>query len=161
MRSLLLLAALGACSRDEPPARAPPSLSEAGGFHRALTEDMNRFRIVASMAIIRPEVPVKDGRLDVYALVGGLVLPSGGHDTLESLFSSSRWGTGPTEAEIESGSYENFPWERCRAEDVREGAVYPLLWEKRPDRDGKLLVSFSDGASRRLTPAELDAARGR
>jgi hypothetical protein len=69
----------------------------------------------------------------------------------------SRLAAGPTE-QIERGEYSNFPWESCRGDGNLDGPPFPLLWEKKPDDDGQLLMAFSDGSTKHLDRAEAETA---
>jgi len=156
--AFLLGISVAACSPDPPPSHAPKTLLGEGEFQVALAEDLNRVRILTGLGAIAQMygLPMKDGVLDVYELLEGFV-PDGRHDTVESLLRSSRSGAGPSKKEIDARSYANFPWERCRAEDVRSDETFPLVWEKEPDRDGRVIVGLSNGAVKVYDRATLEA----
>ena len=84
---------------------------------------------------------MKDGALDPYVLFRDGVIVG----INLRLFRSERSGPGPTDDEVARGDYTNFPWERYRGDGKLEGAPFPLLWEKTPDAEGKVLVGLSDG----------------
>jgi hypothetical protein len=143
----------GAGKKADPPAAATARADAAV----ARLEDRNRLRALAGLLIVEG-YPMKDGALDVYALVRG------GEIAREQyvLFHSTRAGKGPSAEEIERGDYTNFPWERHRGKEVKGGArPVPLLWEKKPDAEGLVLVALSDGSARAMDEAALAQALGR
>lgn len=110
----------------------------------SLRDDRNDLRNLAGLLLLRSPggtLPMKDGALDVYALVRNGDLKGENLKVLRS----RRSGTGPTDEEIERGDYANFPWERYRGDGKLEGPPFPLLWERKPDDKGKVLVALSDG----------------
>ena len=57
------------------------------------------------------------------------------------------------------GDYANFPWERYRGEPKpRDARPFPLLWEKAPAEDGRMLVALSDGSVELWDEAAVDRA---
>ncbi|HEX5135637.1 MAG TPA: hypothetical protein VFY93_01570 [Planctomycetota bacterium] len=88
------------------------------------------------------QIPLKDGVFDPYAFVRRGDITRERYD----VFRSARSGTGPTDEKIERGDYTNFPWERYRGDGRLEGPPFPLLWERTPDKEGRVLVAFSDGS---------------
>ncbi len=116
----------------------------------------NLHQIAEALVAISPDgdFPMKDGALDVYAVVrAGEIVGS----KLRT-FRSARSGTGPTDEEIARGDYTNFPWERCRGAGRRGSTPFPLLWESAPDDQGEILVALSDGHVYFMKPERLDAA---
>jgi len=118
----------------------------------AKVEDLNDMRDLVGLLVVGGKMPIKDGRLDVYALVRK------GDITQEhfALFRSSRFEKGPSVEEIEKGDYANFPYERFKGE-VKLGALVPLLWDKEPDRNNGRVVGFSSGAAKYLPEDEVQA----
>jgi hypothetical protein len=127
MRACLLLLAVAACGRD-----AQPALS------RNRIEDRHRLVTIARLVAASGSVPMRDGMFDPYELVRR---GSAGID----LFQSARFGFGPTLEEAKAGDYAAFPWERCKGPRKLGGRPFPLLWEKEPDADGRMLALRSDG----------------
>jgi hypothetical protein len=114
--------------------------------HRALralprqrTEDRRRLASIARLVVTSARLPMKDGAFDPYDFVRT------GEIGDTSLFQSARYGRGPTEEEAKAGDYSKFPWERYRGARRLGGPPFPLLWEKDPDLDGRMLVARSDG----------------
>ena len=107
----------------------------------ATIEDLRALKDLAALTVMCEQIPMKDGALDIYGFVriGDVIQPQYG------IFRSKRLGTGPTDKEIEAGDYTNFPWERYRGDGKLEGPPVPLLWERKPDKEGKVLVALSDG----------------
>jgi hypothetical protein len=119
--------------------------SDRGGCGKTpIIEDQNRLRMIAGLFVVTREFPTRDGFIDPYKFVRD------GNITRENfgLFRSDRLGIGPTDAEIERGDYTNFPWERCRGEAHFGVPVFPLLWERRADRRGGVIVALSDGSAK-------------
>jgi len=119
-------------------------------------EDTNNLRMLAGLLVARSadgRLQMDRGALDVYALVRSGDLKGEGLKILRS----ARSGVVPTDAEIERGDYRNFPWERYRGDGKLEGPPFPLLWEKTPDDEGKVLVAFSDSNVRLVERTELEA----
>lgn len=116
-------------------------------------EDMNNMRNMVGLLAINRVMPMKDGRVDVYALVrkGDI------EEHHFSMFRSERFDTGPSKEEILAGDYKNFPYERFRGEvkPMGEGKVVPLLWDKRPDARNGRVVGYSHGAVKYLAEAEV------
>jgi hypothetical protein len=119
-----------------------------------LMEDMNSLRQLAGLVAQSGKLRMKDGALDVYALVRRGDLQGANLKMLRS----NRSGTGPTGEEIERGDYTNFPWERYRGDGRLEGPPFPLLWERKPDDKGMVLVGLSDGTAVYWEHAKLEAA---
>ena len=109
--------------------------------------DMNDMRNLVSLLTIQSKVPMKDGRVDVYALVGDI-----GPENF-SIFKSERFGVGPTKEQIEKGDYSDFPYGRFSGK-VEKGKV-PLLWDKKPDKQGGRVVGFNGGAVKWLPEAKV------
>ncbi|MEM8882689.1 MAG: hypothetical protein AAGD14_01310 [Planctomycetota bacterium] len=97
-------------------------------------------------------LPMKDGALDVYALVrSGDVTAKEYH-----FFRIPENRLHPTAKEIEKGDYTNFPYERYRGDgNIQVAKLIPLLWEKKPDADGKFMVLTNDGSVKAMDKAEL------
>ena len=117
--------------------------------------DQNSLRIIAALAATCGELPMKDGAFDPYHFVrkGDIT------GTNIKIFRSERLGIGPTEGEAKDGDYTNFPWERYRGErNSADGPAFPLLWEKTPDEEGRVLVALSDGSAMLWGKAALDRA---
>jgi len=121
-------------------------------------EDWNRFRQLAELIVVADPAPFKDGTLDPYAFVKTGGVKKGDYD----LFRSATLTKGPTDAQIESGDYTNFPWERYRGDPsgIKGFPSVPLLWEKEPGAKGRL-VAWSDGSCRFTSPEEFNAATKR
>ena len=112
---------------------------------RQRTEDRRRLSAIAHLVVTRARLPMKDGAFDPYDFVRRGEI--GGGDM--GLFRSARYGHGPTEEEAKAGDYTKFPWGRYRGErKPRDAPPYPLLWEKKPDEDGRVVVALSDGSAR-------------
>jgi len=104
-------------------------------------EDTDSLRQLIGIVVGSGTLPMKNGAFDPYRFIKkGLV----GVENLK-IFNSCRAETGPSAEEIKDGDYTNFPWERYRGDGKLEGPPFPLLWEKKPDEDGKVLVGLSDG----------------
>lgn len=120
----------------------------------ARRQDNNNLRNIVGLVVVMKKLPLKDGEFDPYAFFrSGEVR---GEDL--RVFHSAWLKTGPTEEEVESGDYTNFPWERYRGDGNLEGPPFPLLWEKKPDDDEKFLVGLSDGTAAYWDHATLEAA---
>jgi hypothetical protein len=131
---------------------------ESGGrlaMYRRRIPDTVTLRALAGL-LIEDGFPMKDGALDPYALARRKKLMPDMYSDLRS----ERFG-GPTDEEIESGSYTNFPWERYRGPPPDTRTRVPLLWERAPDVDGHLLVALSDGSVEKWEPGQLERALGR
>ena len=128
IRAVLALAVLAAC-REEPARHA---------MSRQRVEDRQSLAAIARLVAASGKVPMKDGVFDPYELVRKGVASVG-------WFRSARYGRGPTADEVKAGDYSNFPWERCKGPRKLGGAPFPLLWEKEPDADGRMLAVRSDG----------------
>jgi hypothetical protein len=116
----------------------------------ARLEDTNTLRNLVEPVTRTGTLPMKDGAFDPYSFVR--------RERIQARFvRSERAGKGPTDEEIEAGDYTNFGWERYRGDGRLEGPPFPLLWDRKPDDDGKILVALSDGTARLVTRAELDA----
>lgn len=114
-----------------------------GEKYTARRDDSNDLRNIVGLVVAARNLPLKDGAFDPYAFFRS------GEIRAEYLwvFRSDRSKTGPTEEEVKRGNYTNFPWERYRGDGKLEGPPVPLLWEKGPDDDGKVLVGLSDGTA--------------
>ena len=122
------------------------------GFEPAYVEDMASVRNLVQVVGHSDELPMKDGKLDVYAIV---VLWEIG-ETLLDVFTSARFKYGPTEEQILGGDYSSFPYERYAGPvPPPEGA--PLLWDKVPDENGKRVVGLRSGVAEYLDEAEVQA----
>lgn len=125
------------------------------GRHRPRLEDQSNLRNIAGLAAACEALPMKDGAFDPYYLVRNGDIRGSNIKILRS----ARSGIGPTEEEATAGDYTKFPWERYRGEPRPRGASpYPLLWDKRPDEDGWVLVALSDGTAYRWNQEALDRA---
>ena len=120
----------------------------------ARREDTNNLRNIVGLVVLTKKVPLRDGAFDPYAFF------LSGEIRRENLrvFESVRSKAGPTDKEIKRGDYTNFPWERYRGDGKLVGAPFPLLWEKKPDKNGMLLVGLSDGTAKYWDHATLEAA---
>jgi hypothetical protein len=121
----LALVVLGACGED----------AARRAMSQQRIEDRYSMRTIARLVIAGGKLPMKDGMFDPYALGRGNVL----------LFRSARYGFGPTEEEVKAGDYARFPWARCKGPRKLDGPPFPMLWEREPDRDGRMLCVRSDG----------------
>ncbi len=107
----------------------------------ARMQDTNNLRQLVGPVAGSGKLPMKDGAFDPYDLVRQGHISRGTNYVLRS----ERSGTGPTDDEIARGDYTNFPWERYRGDGNLEGPPFPLLWERKPDAEGRVLVGLSDG----------------
>ncbi|MCK6459782.1 MAG: hypothetical protein L6Q95_07790 [Planctomycetes bacterium] len=105
---------------------------------KARLEDTNTLRNLVEPVARTGTLPMKDGAFDPYRFVRREHIPA-------HFVRSERAGMGPTDEEIEDGDYANFGWERYRGEGKLEGPPFPLLWDRKPDDDGRILVAYSDG----------------
>ncbi len=121
-------------------------------------EKINNLRTIANLLLVRgPPLPMKDGALDVYALV------QEGEITREdfSLLRRPREDR-PTDEEILRGDYANFPYERHRGKaDLGLARAFPLLWDKTPDEHGVYVVAMSHGGAEAIDEAGLKVMLGR
>jgi len=122
----------------------------------ALIEDRDRLRTIVGLIVLGSKPPMEDGALDVYVFVRQ------GDITRDYywIFRSTRSGTGPTVEEIEDGDHTNFPWERFHGE-MPPRYTGPLLWERQPDEDGRILVALGDGSVEVWDKKRLDEALGK
>lgn len=131
-------------------------LNEGGCPMSGRSDDMNSLRQLAALLLERLQdgkLPMMDGALDVYVLVRNGDLRGANLKLLRS----NRSGTGPTDEEIARGDYTHFPWERYRGDGKLEGPPFPVLWEKKPDENGRCLVALSDGSARYCDREEAEA----
>jgi hypothetical protein len=118
---------------------------------KARDEDRRRLLQLAGLAVVGGTLPLRDGAFDVYALVRD------GGDQHYYMVRSARMNRGPTDEEIKSGDYSNFPWGRYRGGQVKLGGrPCPLLWENEAGPKGKVLVAMSDGS---VVEWDLEALR--
>ncbi|MEM8886076.1 MAG: hypothetical protein AAGD14_18570 [Planctomycetota bacterium] len=105
----------------------------------------------------KDSLPMKDGALDVYALVReGKIAP-----TEYALLRAPESKKLPTAKQIERGDYTHFPYERHRGTGkFFTNTRFPLLWDKKPDADGRIAVLMNLGAVRAMTKEELAEALG-
>ncbi len=61
------------------------------------------------------------------------------------IFTSVRFGYGPTKEQIKAGDYSKFPYERFRGVIVLNKEL-PLLWDRKPDSKGGRVMGFTGGA---------------
>jgi hypothetical protein len=114
-------------------------------------------RLLADLERRTVKLPMKEGVLDVYALARSGEI---GRDEY-FLFRERRNGV-PTDEEIDRGDYTNFPYERYRGSgEVEVTASVPLLWDKKPDADGTVLVGTSAGTAVGMSRDELAKALGK
>jgi hypothetical protein len=115
-------------------------------------EDLSHVRDMVGLIAVCGKIPMKDGRVDVFAVAGEL------DPSKYYVFRSARSGAGPSDEEIERGDYKNFPYERFRGQ-VKRGAAesVPLIWDKKPDARNGRIVGFSGGAAKYLGEAEVQA----
>jgi len=142
---LVALVAIGCCD-DENHSMTP------------LQEDTQSLRAVVGLwSTLGSPVLAADGRIDVYAIVAKRLrderVPS--VSTFVWLFSSDRLAQGPTWGQIQEKDYSEFPWRRYRGMPPA-GRVVPLLWEPHPDRDGTVLVAFSNEDVRLVSEGQLE-----
>ena len=112
-------------------------------FEADKVKDMNSMRNLVGLLAVRGKIPMKDGQVDVYALVRkGEIRERHFH-----VFKSARFGYGPTKEQIKAGDYSKFPYERYRGEvDPAKAKMVPLLWDKKPDARGGRVVGLNGGA---------------
>jgi hypothetical protein len=86
---------------------------------------------------------MRDGRLDLYALKKvGVDLPV----TYES-FVSMRSEVNPSRNDVESGNYDRLAWDRYSGGEPVDGSEdIPMIWEKRPDPQGRVIVGLLSGS---------------
>ena len=122
----------------------------SGNFAVKKNDDMNRVRQLAALLAISRKMPMKDGRVDVYALVRNGDIGARHF----SILRSARFGKSPSKDEIEKGDYTNFPYERFKG-TVKPGSHVPLLWDKKPDERNGRVVGFSSGAVKYYPEADV------
>lgn len=120
---------------------AMKAMQDTADYEQKKTDDLNSVRNLVGLLFVQREMPMKDGRVDVYALVRSGDL---GEADL-SLLRSARFGEGPSKEAIEAGDYSAFPYERFRGK-VERDKVVPLLWDRKPDERGGRVVGLSSGA---------------
>jgi hypothetical protein len=126
-----------------------PALIVTTQSMKARMEDTNTLRHLVEPVARAGTLPMKDGAFDPFSFVR--------REHITARFvRSERAGKGPTDEEIEDGGYTNFPWERYRGDGKLEGPPFPLLWETKPDDEGKVLVALSDGSVHHVDRAGLD-----
>ena len=110
--------------------------------------DTNNLRELSKCLLERPAPPrAPDGRLDVFA-----ALVAAGHcaELIVIVCKSERLGTAVTIEEVKAHDYTHFPWMRAsvalQPRDWESRGLFPLLWEAKPDKDGKRLIAHSTGA---------------
>ena len=99
---------------------------------------MNSMRNLVGLLTIQSKVPMKDGRVDIYALVGEI-----GPENF-SIFKSERFGVGPTKEQIEKGDYSEFPYGRF------SGKVKKASWSRcsgTRSRTSKVAASWASTAA--------------
>jgi hypothetical protein len=118
----------------------------------------NKFRAITAYLVLRGEkLPMKDGALDVYALVKDGTIGRGEY----SLFRARPNGP-PSDEEIERGDYTNFPWARYHGNGSPDPTrAIPLVWDRNPDADGYFVVGMSDGSALAMHQDELAKALGK
>lgn len=119
-------------------------------------QKMNHVRqMIAPLVMSRKPLPMKDGQLDVYALVRS------GDIRKDDYVILRRWPEKiPSDEEIERGDYTRFPYDRYRGTGELEPRPIPLVWDKEPDSEGVFIVGMSDGSTRSMDRAELAKTLG-
>jgi hypothetical protein len=121
-------------------------------------EKTNNLRTIANLLVVLGSpLPMKDGALDVYALV------QKGEITRENFALLRRPREDrPTDDEILRGDYTNFPYERYRGKaQLGSARPFPLLWDKTPDEHGVYVVAMSHGGAEAVDEAGMRAMLGR
>jgi hypothetical protein len=113
-------------------------------------ETTSNLRMIAGLLVMAEWFPLKEGTLDVYALVKRGEIPRSELRILQK-------NGVPTAAEIDGGDYSRFPYHRYQGEGKPDyKRRIPLLWEKEPDSEGMFVVAFNDGSASAVDRAELD-----
>ena len=78
-------------------------------------------------------------------------------DVMEEIMKSPRSGVGLTVKEIKEQDYTKFPW-HCGGIWCRKATTKstPMLWEKKADSKGKLVVAFTNGSVKYMAKEDLD-----
>jgi hypothetical protein len=123
-----------------------------------ITEEIIRMRtiLVELISVDGPggKLPrLEDGAIDVFAVVRKKKIDA---KQFAQLTRGRRGGKGVSTAEIAKNDYGNFPYRRggrwCTLMDLRNP---PVLWEKEPDANGKLVVGYANGAAKYVDAKEL------
>lgn len=112
---------------------------------------IDHVRAMVGLLAAKKTLPIKDGALDIYALVRSGEIPKTDYAILR------RWPEEvPSDYEIEHGDYTHFPYERYRGRAELDGRYpIPLIWDAEPDSAGILIVGMSDGAVRTMYRSEF------
>jgi hypothetical protein len=96
---------------------------------------------------------LKDGTIDAYAIVRAGVVEN---HTFAELTQNRHGLTQAPIADIGKGNYRNFPYERGGRWAIKSSTrASPVLWEKTADRNGMVVVAFSNGAVKYIKQSDL------
>jgi hypothetical protein len=131
-------------------------VEQAKEENEALVHDLqNARRLVTALLLmreIRGRLPMKDGLLDLYSLKDAGISPP---ITYEQ-FTSMRSEVNPSRSDVESGNHDRLPWDRYSGGEPVDGLEdIPLIWERRPDTQGRVIVGLLSGSVQVWDHADL------
>ena len=122
-------------------------IKQAKSENEALVHDIETVRHLLHSALLLREMkgrlPMKDGRLDLYCLKRAGISPP----ITDEHFTAMRSEVNPSPGDVESENYERLPWDRYSGREPSNGIEdIPLIWEKRPDERGRVIVGLLSGS---------------